>query len=134
MSVSSYGNENKNCAYDVIDFVKQQHHNANYSHQLAQVNKNITPFNKNHFDINKNKNKYGIKFKSIYQQLDDRAKYLEKRHQVMTDLFKRNEELYGTRHYDPVKFWKQQCYNTSRFNQNMLINTIWLQALANRIR
>ena len=134
MSVSSYGNGNKNYAYDIITGAKRQYHNANYSHQLGQVNKNIIPFNKHHFDINKSKNKYGIKFKSIYQQLDDRAKYLEKRHQVMTDLFKRNEELYGTRHYDPVKFWKQQCYNTSRFNQNMLINTIWLQALANRIR
>ena len=134
MSVSSYGNGNKNCAYDIITGAKRQYHNANYSHQLGQVNKNITPFNKHHFDINKSKNKYGIKFKSVYEQLADRAKYLEKRHQVMTDLFERNEELYGTQHYDPVKFWKQQCYNASRFNQNMLINTIWLQALANRIR
>ena len=134
MSVSSYGNGNKNYAYDIITGAKQQHRNANYSHQLGQVNKNITPFNKKNFNINNNKKNFGIKFKSIYQQLDDRAKYLEKRHQVMTDLFKRNEELYGKRHYDPVKFWKQQCYNTSMFNQNMLINTIWLQALANRIR
>ena len=93
-----------------------------------------TDSNKNIFHFNKNNYKYNKPFKTIYEQMDKRAKYLEKRHQVMTDLFKRNEELYGTRHYDPVKFWKQQCYNTSRFNQNMLINTIWLQALANRIR
>ena len=134
MSIGSCGNGNKNCAYDVIDFVKQERQGKTFSPKLSWINKNNTPFNKKQFNINKNKHNFGIKFKSIYKQLADRAEYLEKRHQVMTDLFKRNEELYGTRHYDSVKFWQQQCYNTSRFNQNMLINTIWLQALANRIR
>ena len=134
MPISAYDKNEVSCADKVLDFFQQSKQDKASSSQLLWTNKNNTIFNKKNFNINNNKKNFGIKFKSIYQQLDDRAKYLEKRHQVMTDLFKRNEELYGTRHYDSVKFWKQQCYNTSMFNQNMLINTIWLQALANRIR
>lgn len=134
MPISAYDENEVSRANEVLDFFQQSKQDKASSSQLLLANKNNTTFNKKNFNINNNKKNFGIKFKSVYEQLDDRAKYLEKRHHVMTDLFKRNEELYGTRHYDPVKFWKQQCYNTSRFNQNMLINTIWLQALANRAR
>ena len=134
MPISAYDENEVSRANEVLDFFQQSKQDKASSSQLLWTNKNNTTFNKKNFNINNNKKNFGIKFKSVYEQLADRAKYLEKRHQVMTDLFKRNEELYGTRHYDPVKFWKQQCYNTSRFNQNMLINTIWLQALANRAR
>ena len=115
--VSSCGDDTMNQANDVLQLYANKE-NVNKSLQRGY----------------KNKNQHNVMFKSICQQLAERAKYLKKRHHVMTDLFKRNEELYGKRHYDPVKFWKQQCYNTSMFNQNMLINTIWLQALANHVR
>ena len=133
MSISSYSVNGISCADEVLDFVKQERQGKTFSPKLSWMNKNNTPFNKKQFDINKNKHNFGIKFKSIYKQLADRAEYLEKRHRASIDLFKKNKEMYGIEGYDPVKFWNQQCYNTSRFNQNMLINTIWLQALANRV-
>ena len=93
-----------------------------------------TNSNKNIFHFNKKSYKYNKPFKTIYEQMDERAKYLKKRHKVMTDLFERNQKMRPERHYNSVDFWNKQCFNTSQFNQGMLINAIWLNALARHVR
>ena len=108
--------------------------NAFINDGLENVNQTTDWKNNNYLLYKKNKHQYGQEYKTIYQKLAERAELLEKKHHVMTDLFKRNEEKYGLQHYNCLKFWNEQCYDASKFNQNMLINTIWLQVLANHSR
>ena len=76
MPISAYDKNEVSCADKVLDFFQQSKQDKASSSQLLWTNKNNTIFNKKNFNINNNKKNFGIKFKSIYQQLDDRAKYL----------------------------------------------------------